>query len=134
MPLPSTDQAVELEIIGTPWTPGPWTTGPAPHGHCRIYSEAETHAIARTYGPELNGIGICSLTGPQNAADAALIALAPEMANVMLKLKAALTLDQEHTESYQMLTALLTDAMCEATELLDRLAAATVGLEKQNTH
>lgn len=129
MPFPCTDPKVELEIVGTPWTPGPWTTGPAPHGHCRIYSEAETHAIARTYGPELNGIGICSLTGPQNAADAALIALAPEMANVMLKLKAALTLDQEHTESCQMLTALLTDAMCEATELIDRLVAATAKIK-----
>lgn len=129
MKSPSTDPEVRLEIIGTPWTPGPWTTGPAPHGHCRIYSEAETHAIARTYGPELNGIGICSLTGPQNAADAALIALAPEMANVMLKLKAALTLDQEHPESCQMLTALLTDAMCEATELIDRLVVATAKIK-----
>jgi hypothetical protein len=95
MKLPSTDQAVEFEIIGTPWT-----TGPALHGHCRIYSEAETHAIARTYGPEFNGIGICSLTGPQNAADAALIALAPEMANVMLKLKAAFTLG-ESPDNYE---------------------------------
>lgn len=129
MKSPSTDREVHLEIIGTPWTPGPWTTGPAPHGHCRIYSEAETHAIARTYGPELNGIGICSLTGPQNAADAALIALAPEMANVLLKLKAALTLDQEHTESCQMLTALITDAMCEAAELIDRLAEATTKIK-----
>jgi hypothetical protein len=129
MKLPSTDQAVELEIIGTPWTPGPWTTGPAPHGHCRIYSEAETHAIARTYGPELNGIGICSLTGPQNAADAALIALAPEMVNVMLKLKAALTLDQENAESCNAITALITDAMCEASELIDRLVAATAKIK-----
>mgnify|MGYP000450380272 CR=1 FL=1 len=68
-------------------------------------------------------------TGTNNAADAALIALAPEMANVMLKLKAALTLDQEHTESCQMLTALLTDAMCEATELVDRLVAATAKIK-----
>lgn len=51
------------------------------------------------------------------------------MVNVMLKLKAALTLDQEHTESCQMLMALLTDAMCEATELIDRLVAATAKIK-----
>lgn len=129
MKSPSTDHEVHLEIIGTPWTPGPWTTGPAPHGHCRIYSEAETHAIARTYGPELNGIGICSLTGPQNAADAALIALAPEMVEILLKLKAALTLDQEDAESCKAMTALITDAMCEASELIDRLVAATAKIK-----
>lgn len=129
MKSPSTDLKVELEIIGTPWTPGPWTTGPAPHGHCRIYSEAETHAIARTYGPELNGIGICSLTGPQNAADAALIALAPEMVEILLKLKAALTLDQESSENCQAITALITDAMCEASELIDRLVATTAKIK-----
>jgi hypothetical protein len=37
------------------------------------------HAIARTYGPDLNGIGVCDLTGPKNAADARLIAAAPEL-------------------------------------------------------
>jgi hypothetical protein len=64
-------------------TPGPWRTGREPGAHCRIYAPDEGHAIARTYGPELtgghqgNGIGICSLTGPMNAADARLIASAP---------------------------------------------------------
>ena len=60
-------------------TPGPWKTGPKPYGHCRIYSDAETHAIARTYGPDLNGIGVCDLTGPMNWADAHLIAATPEL-------------------------------------------------------
>ena len=82
-------QQTTLEITGTPWTPGPWHVGPSPTGNCRIYSKSETHAIARTYGPDLNSIPTCELTGPNNAADAALIALAPEMANVCIKLKAA---------------------------------------------
>lgn len=123
MKLPSTEQAVELEIIGTPWTPGPWTTGPAPHGHCRIYSIAETHAIARTYGTELNGIPTCELTGPQNAADAALIAEAPQMAQVCIKLQAAyMLIDTEHTKEFK---ALLADAMSEATSIIERLACKT---------
>lgn len=58
-------------------TPGPWFTLKKPHGHCRIFAPSEGHAIARTYGPELNGIGVCSLTGPQNEADARLISAAP---------------------------------------------------------
>jgi hypothetical protein len=132
MKSPSTDLKVELEIIGTPWTPGPWTTGPAPHGHCRIYSEAETHAIARTYGPELNGIGICSLTGPQNAADAALIALAPEMVVILLTLKAAFILG-EKPENYEPMMTLTSRAMGDAVVLIDRLIAATAPFET-NAH
>lgn len=133
MPFPCTDPKVELEIVGTPWTPGPWTTGPAPHGHCRIYSEAETHAIARTYGPELNGIGICSLTGLQNAADAALIALAPEMAEILLVLKTAVMLG-EKPENYEAMVSLSARAMGDAVVLIDRLAVAIAHREKKPTH
>ena len=71
---------------GAPWTKGPWTTGAPPDGHCRIYAPGETHAIARTYGPNLNGIGICQLTGPQNIADAALISEAPILAEIAARL------------------------------------------------
>lgn len=60
-------------------TPGPRHVGVATHGDCRIYSGSESHAIARTYGPELNGIGVCDLTGPMNRADARLIAAAPDL-------------------------------------------------------
>lgn len=60
-------------------TPGPWRTGKVPHGDCRVYSDSHEHAIARTYGPDLNGIGVCQLTGPTNKADALLIAAAPEL-------------------------------------------------------
>lgn len=65
-------------------TPGPWSIGKPPHGHCRIYAPGNNHAIARTYGPDLNGIGVCALTGPTNAADALLIAQAPAMFEVVL--------------------------------------------------
>jgi hypothetical protein len=51
-------------------TPGPWYVGKTIDSDCRIYSPAGTHAIARTYGPDLNGIGVCRLTGPENRADA----------------------------------------------------------------
>lgn len=60
-------------------TPGPWVIGKKPDAHCRIYAPSETHAIARTYGPDLNGIGVCALTGPLNEADARLIAAAPDL-------------------------------------------------------
>jgi hypothetical protein len=60
-------------------TPGPWEVGNAPHSDCRIYAPSEVHAIARTYGPDLNGIGVCALAGPMNQADACLIAAAPEL-------------------------------------------------------
>lgn len=60
-------------------TPGPWHTGQSTGSDCRIYAPTENHAIARTYGPELNGIGVCALTGPKNKADARLIAAAPEL-------------------------------------------------------
>lgn len=68
-------------------TPGPWAVGPAPHADCRIYATSETHAIARTYGPELNDIGVCALTGPQNKADARLIAAAPELLEALVELR-----------------------------------------------
>lgn len=71
---------------GAPWTRGPWTIGPPPDGHCRIYSPHESHAIACTYGPDLNGIGTCRLTGPKNAADAALISEAPLLAEIAARL------------------------------------------------
>lgn len=74
-----------------PWSVGPWTTGAGPSGHCRIYSPSETHAIARTYGNELNGIGVCELTGPKNHGDAVLISQAPAMAVVIGMLKQSLT-------------------------------------------
>ena len=67
-------------------TPGPWHVGFGSGGDCRIYSDAESHAIARTYGPDLNGIGLCELTGPKNRADARLIAAAPEMLEVLIEL------------------------------------------------
>ena len=73
---------------GAPWTQGPWTTGPAPHGHCRVYAPTTAHAIARTYGPTLNQIGVCELTGTSNAANAALISHAPIMIDVMGRLQA----------------------------------------------
>lgn len=57
---------------------------------CRIYAPTENHAIARTYGPELNGIGVCSLTGPKNKADARLIAAAPELLAALELLMGAL--------------------------------------------
>lgn len=74
----------------TKHTPGPWTVGPKPYYHCRIYASSENHAIARTYGPELNGIGVCSLTGPQNEADARLIAAAPDLLESLRGLYAAM--------------------------------------------
>ena len=58
-------------------TKGPWHVG---NGcRCRIYSPDDGHAIARTYGEELNGIGVCELTGGENEADARLIAQSPAM-------------------------------------------------------
>ena len=71
-----------------PWTQGPWNVGPKPHGHCRIYAAGETHAIARTYGPELNGIGVCELTGPKNHADAIAISELPILLEIAAQLQA----------------------------------------------
>ena len=59
-------------------TPGPWQTG-RKGNECRIYADPDQHAIAKTYGIGLNGIGVCELTGPMNQADARLIAAAPEL-------------------------------------------------------
>ena len=59
-----------------------------PHGHCRIYAASETHAIARTYGPELNGIGVCELTGPENHADAIVISKLPILLEIAAQLQA----------------------------------------------
>ncbi len=50
-------------------TPGPWRMG-RKGNECRIYADPDQHAIARTYGPSLNGIGVCELTVPENKADA----------------------------------------------------------------
>lgn len=71
-----------------PWTPGPWTVGQKPHGHCRIYAARETHAIARTYGTELNGVGVCELTGPKNHADAIAISELPVLLEIAARLQA----------------------------------------------
>jgi hypothetical protein len=68
-------------------TPGPWEIGNAPHSDCRIYAPSEVHAIAKTYGPDLNGIGVCALTGPMNRADARLIAAAPELLKALIALE-----------------------------------------------
>ena len=73
---------------GAPWTPGPWKLGQAPHGHRRIYASQETHAIARTYGQELNGIGVCELTGPKNQADAVAISELPVLLEIAARLQA----------------------------------------------
>ena len=69
--------------MSTKHTPGPWSTGHGKAGQCRIYADSEMHAIARTYGPDLNGIGLCELTGPKNIADARLIAAAPDLLDAL---------------------------------------------------
>ena len=63
----------------TQHTPGPWHVGGTEHSKCRIYSHEESHAIARTYGPYLDGVPVAELTGPKNVADARLIASAPDL-------------------------------------------------------
>ena len=96
--------AEELTFKDVPWTQGPWGIGPKPLGHCRIYAPSEVHAIARTYGPTLNNVGVCQLTGPRNYADAALISLAPAMADVIGLLYEAQTAlyasDRARSEQY----------------------------------
>ena len=76
-------------------TPGPWKVDSAPHGDRRIYAPSEVHAIAITYGPDLNGIGICALTGPMNKLDARLIAAAPELLAALREMYHAF-LDPDH--------------------------------------
>lgn len=71
---------------GQNYTPGPWFVGHAPVGHCRIYSRADGHAIARTYGNGLDGIGVCDLTGHKNEADAVLISAAPELLEALIRM------------------------------------------------
>lgn len=71
---------------GQNYTPGPWYVGFPPYGNCRIYSRAENHAIAKTYGPGLNEIGVGELTGPKNAADAVLISAAPELLQALIRM------------------------------------------------
>lgn len=66
-------------------TPGPWHMG-RKGNECRIYADRDQHAIARTYGTGLNGIGVCELTGPENKADAILIAAAPELLEALVAL------------------------------------------------
>jgi hypothetical protein len=85
-------------------TPGPWEVGPAPHGDCRIYATSEDHAIARTYGPDLNGIGVCALTGPMNRADAFLIAAAPDLLEALREMYHAF-LDPDHIVTDRQETA-----------------------------
>lgn len=86
-------KAIRIHLTAAaPWTKGPWITGPAPHGHCRIYSADETHAIARTYSPVLNGIAVCQLTDHQHAANARLISLAPEIAEAIAALASSVKL------------------------------------------
>ncbi len=62
-------QLREIEERAKKATPGDWSTN-----GCRIYAASEGHAVARTYGPEVNGIGVAGLTGSQNRADAEFIA------------------------------------------------------------
>ena len=83
-------------------TAGPWHVGVAPHGDCRIYSGSESHAIARTYWPELNGIGVCDLTGPMNRADARLIAAAPDL---LASLKSVLDMVASGTPNLKVVIA-----------------------------
>lgn len=68
----------ELRALALAATPGPWRVGRG--SKSRIYApyhvQPDGHAIARTYGSELNGIGVADLTGPVNIADAAYIAAA----------------------------------------------------------
>ena len=68
----------ELRALALAATPGPWRVGRGSKN--RIYApyhvQPDGHAIARTYGSELNGIGVADLTGPVNIADAAYIAAA----------------------------------------------------------
>lgn len=44
--------------------------------HVRIYADSHQHAIARTYGSELNGIGCASMTGENERNNAAYICAA----------------------------------------------------------
>ena len=67
----------------TKHTPGPWAIGGTEHSKCRIYSHAESHAIARTYGTYLDGVPTAELTGPKNEADARLIAAAPDLLHAL---------------------------------------------------
>ena len=56
-------------------TPGPYAT--LDDYHVRIYAYPfDDHAIARTYGPELNGIGYASMTGDNQKNNAAYICAA----------------------------------------------------------
>ena len=68
----------ELRALALAATPGPWRVGRG--SKSRVYApyhvQPDGHAIARTYGSELNGIGVADLTGPVNIADAAYIAAA----------------------------------------------------------
>ena len=74
-------------------TPGPWQTG-RKGNECRIYADPDQHAIAKTYGIGLNGIGVCELTGPMNQADASLIAAAPDLLEALLAAHKRITEDR----------------------------------------
>ena len=80
-------------------TPGPWSVGRFTGSDCRIYADPDQHAIARTYGPDLNGIGVCELTGPKNKADARLIAAAPTMLHALQVAKLSI---EQMVEGYRV--------------------------------
>lgn len=72
-------------------TPGPYETNDI--DHVRIYAYPyNRHAIARTYGPELNGIGYASMTGENERNNAAYIVAAcnavPELVQRIRELEA----------------------------------------------
>lgn len=64
----------ELMRLREAATPGHYTVDYT--DHVRIYADPYQHAIARTYGPELNGIGYASMTGENERNNAAYICAA----------------------------------------------------------
>jgi hypothetical protein len=97
-------------------TPGPWEVGNAPYSDCRIYAPSEVHAIAKTYGPDLNGIGVCALTGPMNRADARLIAAAPDLLDALREMyHAFLETEDSQTERQDAASLVACRAIFKAT-------------------
>ena len=97
-------------------TPGPWEIGNAPHSDCRIYAPSEDHAIAKTYGPDLNGIGVCALTGPINRADARLIAASPDLLDALREIyHAFLDADGTHNDRQESASLKACAAIFKAT-------------------
>lgn len=100
-------------------TPGPWRVGRAPDGDCRIYADSETHALARTYGPDLNGIGVCALNGIRNKFDAQLISAAPDLLSEAVHASAILA------AIYVNFQGVLSATICDAINVrIDALEAA----------